>query len=703
MSYQVLARKCRPQRFSEIVGQQHITRTLQNAISHERVGHAYLFVGPRGTGKTTTARIFAKALNCEKGLVTEPCCECRSCLEIANGSSLDVMEIDGASHNKVEHVRDLRDNVQYTPNQSRYKIYIIDEVHMLTTQAWNALLKTLEEPPPHVKFFFATTEPHKVLPTIVSRCQRFDLKRLSVPLIAGRLKEIAASENIAIDERALVAIARAADGAMRDGQSIFDQIIAFCGTGQNDQQPIAEEDVINVFGLASGRELTDLAKAAAANDVQGTVQILHDLAERGRDLERLFGDLILFLRNVMIFQVCTKPEDILDVSDAELSDIREVAEAADPKLVQRLLEGLTGEEGRLRNALNKRVYLEVALVQVMHQAHDLEIDKLISRLNELRGTELPGVKKNDDRNDQPPASTSPPVATAAQPKTTAPPASPQAAATPDPPAATQTPAPVPDQTPVVEQPQKDADRPAPPEAAEAAAPYAETAAPPPPKPQPEPETTSPETRNPKSETRNPTPETRHPKPETRHPKPEPPPQPEPQFEHRQPAAATANQGAAPSHAPRPPEPAAPTTQEPVPEKQPAADASHDPAMLWHHLIEAVNRVPEKHQLKTYMQELRPVDITEGRLQVAYDNEFPEEHVKLLLRTDNFHVLENALRRITGNNDAQLLLKRWVEGVSTEDRKRRLVSSPEIRERLEHNPFVQKIQHMFNAEIIDVRG
>ena len=191
MAYQVLARKWRPQKFEEVVGQEHITKTLKNAIVNNRIGHAYLFVGSRGIGKTTTARIFAKALNCLNNHDGEPCCECENCLEIAKGSSMDVIEIDGASHNKAEDIRDLRDNVQYAPSHGKYKIYIIDEVHMLSTAAWNALLKTLEEPPPHVKFLFATTEPHKVLPTIVSRCQRFDLKRIPIPLIMHRLRQIA--------------------------------------------------------------------------------------------------------------------------------------------------------------------------------------------------------------------------------------------------------------------------------------------------------------------------------------------------------------------------------------------------------------------------------------------------------------------------------------------------------------------------------
>ncbi|MFA4945594.1 MAG: DNA polymerase III subunit gamma/tau [Lentisphaeria bacterium] len=379
-SYQVIARKWRPQTFADVVGQEHITRILRNAILQDRVGHAYLFIGPRGTGKTTTARIFAKALNCRNRQPDgEPCCECSSCREIAGGQSLDVLEIDGASHNKVEHARDLIGTVQYTPAGGRYKIYIIDEVHMLTDQAWNALLKTLEEPPAHVKFLFATTEPHKILATILSRCQRLDLKRIPPGLIAERLRWIAGREQVAIADDALQAIARAADGGMRDAQSIFDQMIAFCG-GRDAGTPIGEADIMDVFGLASGSELLDIAHALFSNDLPRLLLQLQNLADRGRDLEQVQRDLVLLLRDLMVVQLHPEPARVLEGGLSALDKLRALAAAASHELVQRLLEGLMAQEGFLRYALNKRVALEVVLIRVLRDAHGAQIDDVIAGL-----------------------------------------------------------------------------------------------------------------------------------------------------------------------------------------------------------------------------------------------------------------------------------------------------------------------------------
>ena len=292
--YQVLARKWRPQTFADVVGQDHVVRTLRNAIARGRIAHAYLLVGPRGTGKTSLARIFAKALNCTGGPKADFDPADPAVVAISEGSHLDVIEIDGASNNSVEQVRDLRETSRYVPALGKYKIYIIDEVHMLSTAAFNALLKTLEEPPSHVKFVFATTEVQKVLPTILSRCQRFDLKPIAQDVISGRLRAIAAAEKVKVDEAALACIARLADGGMRDAQSILDQMIAFCG-GE-----IAEADVLDVYGLVAEAKVAELASAVAAGDHRKIVALVDECDAAGRDLVRLLADLQALVRTVLL-------------------------------------------------------------------------------------------------------------------------------------------------------------------------------------------------------------------------------------------------------------------------------------------------------------------------------------------------------------------------------------------------------------------
>src|SRR5438270_10510638 len=286
MAYQVIARKYRPQRFSDVVGQEHVTQTLSSAIEQKRIAHAYIFCGPRGTGKTTIARIFAKALNVTGGPKADFDVNDPKAQEIAEGRSLDVFEIDGASNNGVEQVRELRETCKYAPASSKFKIYIIDEVHMLSTAAFNALLKTLEEPPEHVKFMFATTDPEKVLPTILSRCQRFDLRRIPSSLIVQQLTKVAKQENVKISPEALYAIARGAEGAMRDAESALDQLISFCG------EKIEEADVLSMFGLTAQNQLLELAGTVLAGEVEGALRQLNDLAGNGKDLGRLLTDLL---------------------------------------------------------------------------------------------------------------------------------------------------------------------------------------------------------------------------------------------------------------------------------------------------------------------------------------------------------------------------------------------------------------------------
>ncbi len=363
--YQVIARKWRPQTFDEVVGQDHVVRTLKNAIARNRIAHAYLFVGPRGTGKTTTARIFAKALNCVEGPTPTPCGKCEACVSIVNGSSMDVIEIDGASNNSVDQIRDLRDDVRYAPAQGKFKIYIIDEVHMLSASAFNALLKTLEEPPPHVKFVFATTEAHKVLPTIVSRCQRFDLKPISDELIVGRLAQIAQAEGIAVDEPALRAIARLADGGMRDSQSILDQMIAFCG------DTVAEADVLEVYGLVSAAKVDELARALATGDNVKLLDLIDEFEANGRDLVRLLVDLQARVRQALIDAV--RHGGSSGALGAPLST----------ESLTRLLDTLRESEAGLKFGLSERANFEVALLKAVENSRARAIDSLIRELTDL--------------------------------------------------------------------------------------------------------------------------------------------------------------------------------------------------------------------------------------------------------------------------------------------------------------------------------
>ena len=385
MSYQVIARKYRPQRFADVVGQEHVTQTLANAIAQKRIAHAYLFCGPRGTGKTTIARIFAKALNCTGGPKIDFDDDDLRCVEITEGRSLDVLEIDGASNNGVEQVRELRETCKYAPANSPFKIYIIDEVHMLSTAAFNALLKTLEEPPAHVKFMFATTDPEKVLPTILSRCQRFDLRRIPSALITKHLAEIAGKENVTIDAAALHAIARGADGGMRDAESTLDQLISFCGN------KIEEADVLSMFGLAAQNQILKLSHAVLAGEIQTALTQLDELARGGKDLGRLLGDLLNHFRNLLIYQVSRGDLNLLEVSEAEVSALKEQASLSNTDALTRILEVFADAELRLRDTASKKILLEISLLKAIEARSALPLDAVLKQLNQLRGQSSAGV------------------------------------------------------------------------------------------------------------------------------------------------------------------------------------------------------------------------------------------------------------------------------------------------------------------------
>jgi DNA polymerase-3 subunit gamma/tau len=411
MSYQVIARKYRPQRFSEVVGQEHVAQTLSRAIEQKRIAHAYLFCGPRGTGKTTLARIFAKCLNCTGGPRVDFDDHDQKCQEIAEGRSLDVFEIDGASNNGVEQVRELRETCKYAPASSKFKIYIIDEVHMLSTAAFNALLKTLEEPPEHVKFMFATTDPEKVLPTILSRCQRFDLRRIPAALIAKHLTLIAGKENVNIAPAALYAIARGAEGAMRDAESTLDQLISFCGG------KIEEADVLSMFGLTAQGQLLDLARAILAGEIEGALRQLNDLAGRGKDLGRLLTDLLNHFRNLLIFQVSRGDLTMIEVSEAEAAALAEQSKLAGSEGFTRILEVFGEAERRLRDAASKKIVIEVALLKAIEARNAASIDTILKQLNNLRDGN-PAPASPADAGGQRPRREAPAPPTSAQPNMT---------------------------------------------------------------------------------------------------------------------------------------------------------------------------------------------------------------------------------------------------------------------------------------------
>ena len=394
MSYQVFARKYRPRTFDDVLGQDHVVTTLRNAIEGDRLAHAYLFVGPRGTGKTSTARILAKALNCSNGPRLDFDPEEEICLEIAEGRALDVLEIDGASNNGVEQVRELRETVNYAPASGRFKIYYIDEVHMLSTAAFNALLKTLEEPPPHVKFIFATTEPNKILPTIISRCQRFDLRPIPSEIIASHLQHIATEENVTLEDSAARTIAKGAEGGMRDAQSMLDQLVAFCG------ETVTDRNVQDVFGFTSSETIAALTSSIFRKNTAESISLVQAEADKGKDLTQLLSELAGFLRALLIGRLSPDsagagvPVDFWE----QLGDHGK--HVSNDRLLT-VLDRLADADARMRRASNKQLHFEIALIRATQSLDEVRISDVVMALEKGANADRPPLPPEE------PAATTP--------------------------------------------------------------------------------------------------------------------------------------------------------------------------------------------------------------------------------------------------------------------------------------------------------
>lgn len=383
MSYLVLARKYRPKVFADVAGQEHVTRTLANALLSGRVAHAYLFAGARGVGKTTVARILAMAVNC-RAEEDRPCGVCDSCVEISEGQAVDVFEIDGASNRGIDEIRDLRETVKYLPSKSAYKVYIIDEVHMLTIQAFNALLKTLEEPPAHVIFIFATTEAHKVPPTILSRCQRYDFKRIPLADIVARVEEIAASEGVRIGPGPVRLIARESEGSLRDALSLFDQVITFAGA------EVSEEIAAEALGLADQALISSLARALLAGDAGQALDLLDQVYNYGHDLKDFATQVLEYFRALIVAKVSGEPEKVLEILDAELGEIKEIAAGASLETLNYFFQALLSVQDPLRRSTHPRLVFEALLVRLAQVEPVQPLAELTARLESLLGAAGPG-------------------------------------------------------------------------------------------------------------------------------------------------------------------------------------------------------------------------------------------------------------------------------------------------------------------------
>jgi DNA polymerase-3 subunit gamma/tau len=402
MSYLVLARKWRPQTFEEVVGQHAVVRTLQNAIDRKRIPHAMIFSGVRGVGKTTLARLVAKALNCQKGPTKIPCNKCNECKEITNGSAIDIHEIDGASNRGIQEIRELKENIRFFPTKSRYKIIIIDEVHMLTTEAFNALLKTLEEPPEHVFFMFATTELHKIPITILSRCQRYELQKVTSRELAAFFKKIAEAEKIEISDWAINVIVREAGGSVRDGLSLLDQIFSFGG------ERIADEDVTQVLGLIDSQLLSSLAGAVLEGNLSESLKILDNASSYGVDLRRLINDLLYYFRALIICRISSEPEKLVDVADQDLEEMQKISQQYNSETLQLYFNLLLKGAEEMRYSSHPRLMLEMALIKTAEADRVVPVAEILERLEGVQGDQ--GAKDiKTETSLQPQATRKPPV------------------------------------------------------------------------------------------------------------------------------------------------------------------------------------------------------------------------------------------------------------------------------------------------------